>query len=46
MIELREFAQPFFAHFGFDVVEHRIVEVHGVSLRNARMRRVASPTRR
>ena len=32
-------AQPFFAHFGFEVVEHRVVEVRGVRFRNAAMRR-------
>jgi putative acetyltransferase len=32
-------AQPFFAHFGFEVVEHRVVDVRGVSLRNAAMRK-------
>ena len=31
-------AQPFFAHFGFEIVEHRIVVVRGVALRNAAMR--------
>ena len=33
-------AQPFFAHFGFEVVEHRIVDVRGVQMRNAAMRLV------
>jgi putative acetyltransferase len=33
-------AQPFFAHFGFEIVEHRIVDMEGVELRNAAMRRV------
>ena len=32
-------AQPFFAHFGFEVVQHRVVEVRGVELRNAAMRK-------
>ncbi len=32
-------AQPFFAHFGFEVVEHRVVDVRGVEMRNAAMRR-------
>ena len=32
-------AQPFFAHFGFEVVEHRVVEVRGVEMRHAAMRR-------
>ena len=32
-------AQPFFAHFGFEVVEHRVVDVRGVELRNAAMRK-------
>jgi putative acetyltransferase len=32
-------AQPFFAHFGFEVVEHRIVSVRGVEMRNAAMRK-------
>jgi putative acetyltransferase len=31
-------AQPFFAHHGFEIVEHRIVRVRGVQLRNAAMR--------
>ena len=31
-------AQPFFAHFGFEVVEHRVVDVRGVQMRNAAMR--------
>ncbi len=33
-------AQPFFAHFGFEVVEHRVVNVRGVEMRNAAMRKV------
>ena len=33
-------AQPFFAHFGFEVVEHRVVDVRGVELRNAAMRKL------
>ena len=33
-------AQPFFAHFGFEVVEHRVVDVRGVQMRNAAMRKV------
>ena len=32
-------AQPFFAHFGFEVVEHRVVDVRGVEMRNAAMRK-------
>ena len=32
-------AQPFFAHFGFEVVEHRVVTVRGVEMQNASMRR-------
>ena len=32
-------AQPFFAHFGFTVVEHRVVDIRGVELRNASMRK-------
>lgn len=32
-------AQPFFAHFGFEVVEHRVVDVRGVQMRNATMRK-------
>ena len=32
-------AQPFFAHFGFEIVEHRVVEIDGVALRNAAMRK-------
>ncbi len=32
-------AQPFFAHFGFEVVEHRVFDVRGVEMRNAAMRR-------
>ena len=30
-------AQPFFAHFGFTVIEHRVVNVRGVEMRNAAM---------
>ena len=30
-------AQPFFAHFGFEVVEHCVVNVRGVEIRNATM---------
>ncbi len=33
-------AQPFFAHFGFVVVEHRVFEVRGVQMRNVAMRKV------
>ena len=33
-------AQPFFAHFGFDVVEHRTFDVRGVQMRNAAMRKI------
>jgi len=33
-------AQPFFAHFGFEIVEHRVVNVRGVEMRNTAMRRV------
>ena len=33
-------AQPFFAHFGFEVVEHRVFGVRGVEMRNAAMRKV------
>ena len=32
-------AQPFFAHFGFEVVEHRVVDMRGVALHNAAMRK-------
>ena len=32
-------AQPLFAHFGFEVVEHRVFDVRGVEMRNAAMRR-------
>ena len=32
-------AQPFFARFGFEVVEHRVVDVRGVEMRNAAMRK-------
>ena len=32
-------AQPLFAHFGFEVVEHRVVDMEGVELRNAAMRK-------
>ena len=40
-------AQPFFAHFGFEVVEHRVFEVRGVEMRNAAMRkRLKSPRSR
>ena len=31
-------AQPFYMHFGFKVVEHRVVDVRGVEMRNAAMR--------
>jgi len=31
-------AEPFFAHYGFEVVERRVVDVRGVSMRNAAMR--------
>lgn len=33
-------AQPFFAHFGFEIVKHRRVDVRGVELRNAAMRKL------
>jgi putative acetyltransferase len=32
-------AQPFFTHFGFEVAEHRVVDVRGVEMRNAAMRK-------
>jgi len=32
-------AQPFFAHYGFEIVEHRVVDIGGVALRNAAMRK-------
>ena len=32
-------AQPFFARFGFEVVEHRVFELRGVEMRNAAMRK-------
>ena len=32
-------AQPFFAHFGFEIVEHRVFDVRGVEMRNAAMRK-------
>jgi putative acetyltransferase len=32
-------AQPFFAHFGFAVVDHRVFDVRGVEMRNAAMRK-------
>ncbi len=32
-------AQQFFAHFGFEVVEYRVVDVRGVQMRNASMRK-------
>jgi len=31
-------AQPFFAHFRFEVVEHRVFEMRGVGMRNTAMR--------
>jgi len=31
-------AQPFFAHFGFEIVERRVVDVRRIELRNAAMR--------
>jgi putative acetyltransferase len=38
-------AQPFFAHFGFALVEHRVVDVRGVEMRNAAMRKgLAAPS--
>jgi len=36
-------AQPFFAHRGFAIEEEREVEVRGVTLRNARMRKDLGP---
>jgi putative acetyltransferase len=33
-------AQPFFARFGFEVVEHRVFDVRGVQMRNAAMRKL------
>ena len=33
-------AQPFFARFGFEVVEHRVFELRGVEMRNAAMRKI------
>ena len=33
-------AQPFFAHFGFEIVEHRVFDVRGVEMRNAAMRKL------
>jgi putative acetyltransferase len=33
-------AQPFFAHFGFIVTEHRVVNVRGVEMRNAAMKKL------
>ena len=32
-------AQPFFARFGFEVVEHRVFDLRGVEMRHAAMRR-------
>jgi putative acetyltransferase len=32
-------AEPFFAHFGFEVVERRVENVRGVEMRNAAMRK-------
>jgi putative acetyltransferase len=32
-------AQPFFAHFGFEVVEHQCFELRGVEMCNAAMRK-------
>ena len=32
-------AEPFFAHFGFEIVENRVVDVRGVGLRNTAMRK-------
>ncbi len=32
-------AQPFFAHFGFQVVECRVAVIRGVTIPNARMRK-------
>jgi len=31
-------AQPFFAHFGFEIVDHQVFEIRGVVMRNAAMR--------
>jgi len=38
-------AQPFYAHFGFEIVEQRMPVIDGVALRNALMRKLlrASP---
>lgn len=33
-------AQPFFAGFGFEVVEHRTFDMRGVQMRNAPMRKI------
>ncbi len=38
-------AQPFFASFGFDIVEQRSVVRHGVTIPNALMRKVLTPSR-
>lgn len=36
-------AQPFFAHFHFQLIEHRTEVVEGVAMSNALMRKVLSP---
>jgi len=38
-------AQPFFARFGFEVVEHRVFDVRGVEMRNVAMRKRLMPPR-
>jgi putative acetyltransferase len=32
-------AQPFYAHFGFEIVEQRVERINGIELRNAAMRK-------
>ena len=38
-----ETAQPFYIHFGFEVVDHHTKEVRGVPIEYAAMRKVLSP---
>lgn len=36
-------AEPFFAHFGFEVLERHVFDLRGVEMRNALMRRRLRP---
>ena len=37
--EVSRTAQPFYAHFGFELLERHVVDLRGVAIRNALMRR-------